>query len=183
MYERNNMSSYCAYVSKIKNKDDVEKIYHDHHYGARIEDDNELFGVFLMEINQAGLSWRTILLKEEGFRKAYHNFNVKKIALYKEKDVARLLSDASIIRNKLKVAAAIHNAQAIVKIQKEYGSWRGWLDMNAKELKIDRDAWLRLFKKHFKFVGKEIINEFLMSINMIPGAHDKKCKAYWNVLK
>lgn len=177
------MHSYCARVSKIKDKGDVERTYHDYHYGARIEDDNEIFGVFLMEINQAGLSWRTVLLKEKGFRKAYHNFNIKKIASYKEKDIARLLNDSSIIRNKLKVGAAIYNAQAIIKIQKEYGSWRSWLDMNAKEAKIDKDAWLKLFKKHFTFVGKEIINEFLMSINMIPGAHDKKCKAYRNVLK
>lgn len=177
------MNSYCARVAKIKDKDDVEKVYHDYHYGARIEDDNELFGIFLMEINQAGLSWRTILLKEKGFWKAYHNFNIKKIAGYKEKDIARLLNDISIIRNKLKVGAAIHNAQAVVKIQKEYGSFRQWLDVHAKEMKYDKDAWLRLFKKHFKFVGKEIISEFLMSINMIPGAHDKKCKAYRNVLK
>lgn len=177
------MHAYCAYASKIKDESDVEKIYHDHRYGARIEDDNELFGIFLMEINQAGLSWRTILLKEKGFRKAYHNFNIKKIAGYKEKDIVRLLNDSSIIRNTLKVEAAVYNAQAIVKIQKEYGSWRNWLDMNAKEVKYDKDAWLKLFKKHFKFIGMEIINEFLMSINMIPGAHDKKCKAYRNVLK
>lgn len=172
------MSSYCVRVLKIKDKDDVEKIYHDHHYGARIEDDDELFGVFLMEINQAGLSWRMILLKEKGFRKAYHDFNVKKIAGYKEKDIARLLQDASIVRNKLKIGAAIYNAQAIMRIQKEYGSWRNWFDMNAKECKLNKDAWLKLFKKHFTFVGKEILNEFLMSINQIPGAHDNNCRAY-----
>jgi DNA-3-methyladenine glycosylase I len=136
-----------------------------------------------MEINQAGLSWRTIMLKEKGFRKAYHNFTIKKIAAYKEKDIARLLNDSSIIRNKLKVKAAIHNAQAVMKIQKEYGSWRKWLDAHAEECKLNKDAWLKLFKKHFTFVGKEILNEFLMSINMIPGAHDKKCKAYRDVLK
>lgn len=177
------MQSYCAYASKIRDEDDAERIYHDHHYGVRIEDDNELFGVFLMEINQAGLSWRTIVLKEKGFRKAYHNFNIRKIAAYKEKDIARLMQDASIIRNRLKIGAAIHNAQVVMRIQKEYGSWRKWLDVHAKELKHDKDAWLKLFKKHFTFVGKEILNEFLMSINQIPGAHDKKCKAYRDVLK
>lgn len=177
------MQSYCAYASKIQDTDDAERIYHDHHYGARIEDDNELFGVLLMEINQAGLSWRMIVLKEKGFRNAYHNFNIKKVAAYKEADIARLLQDASIVRNKLKIAAAVHNAQAIMRIQKEYGSWRNWLDTNAKELKCDQDAWLMLFRRHFTFVGKEILGEFLMSINQISGAHDKKCKAYLDVLK
>ncbi len=176
------MHPYCVYVSKLEDKNDVDRVYHDHHYGVRIENDDELFGRLLMEINQAGLSWRTILLKENGFRKAYHNFNIKKVSSYKEEDVTRLLSDASIIRNRLKVAAAMYNAQAIVGIQKEFGSFRKWLDMQAKEMKHDKAAWLKVFKKHFKFVGGEIVGEFLMSINLIPGAHGKECKRYTNMV-
>jgi len=176
------MHPYCAYVSTIKDTSDVDKIYHDHHYGVPIKDDNELFGRLVMEINQAGLSWRTILLKEKGFRKAYHNFDIAKVSKYREKDVGRLLEDASIIRNKLKIGAAIYNAQAIVKIQKEHGSFRKWLDKYAKELKDDKTAWLKLFKQHFKFVGGEIVGEFLMSINLIRGSHDKKCTRYRNVI-
>lgn len=176
------MHPYCQYISTIKDGNDVDKVYHDHHYGVRIEDDNELFGRLVMEINQAGLSWRTILLKEKGFRKAYNNFDIKKVAGYKEKDIARLLSDVSIIRNKLKINAAIYNAQAIIKLQKEYGSFRKWLDSKAKESKSDKMAWLMLFKQHFKFVGGEIVGEFLMSINLLPGSHDKKCKAYKNMI-
>ncbi len=172
--------SYCAYVSLIKDKTDVDKIYHDNHYGVRIEDDNELFGRLVMEINQAGLSWRTILNKEKGFRKAYHNFDIKKIAKYQEKDIERLLSDASIIRNKLKVSAVIHNAKEIIKIKKEFGSFRKWLDLNAKEIKHNKFIWLNLFKRHFKFVGGEIVGEFLMSINMLKGVHDKNCKVVKN---
>lgn len=167
---------YCIYVSKIEDVGDVDKIYHDNHYGVRIEDDNELFGRLIMEINQAGLSWRTILNKEKGFRKAYNNFDIKKISKYKEKEFERLLNDASIIRNKLKVSAAINNANAILKIQKEFGSFRKWLDVQAKEIKYDKEKWLKLFKKHFKFVGGEIVGEFLMSINMLPGVHDRNCK-------
>ncbi len=169
------MHPYCAYVSKIKDSTDVDKIYHDHHYGVPIQDDNELFGRLVMEINQAGLSWRTILVKEKGFRKAYHNFDIKKVARYKEKDFARLMNDATIIRNRLKISAAIHNAQQILMIQKEYGSFRTWLDTHAKEVLHDKAAWLKIFKKHFKFVGGEIVGEFLMSINMLPGSHDPKC--------
>lgn len=167
---------YCAYVATISDANDVDKIYHDKHYGAPIKNDDELFGRLIMEINQAGLSWRTILMKEKGFRKAYQNFSVAKIAKYKEKDVTRLLNDASIIRNKLKVRAAIYNAQEIVKLQKEFGSFRKWLDRNAKEIGGDKKKWVLLFKKHFKFVGGEIVGEFLMSIGILPGAHDKHCK-------
>jgi DNA-3-methyladenine glycosylase I len=169
------MHPYCAYVSGIKDKDDVDKVYHDKHYGVPIKDDNELFGRLIMEINQAGLSWRTILLKEEGFRKAYHHFDVQKVARYKGKDVARLLSDPSIIRNRLKVQAAIHNAQAITRLQKEYGSFRKWLEVTRKELKGDKAAWVKEFRKTFTFVGGEIVGEFLMSINVLPGSHDPTC--------
>jgi DNA-3-methyladenine glycosylase I len=176
------MHSYCAYISTIHDHADVDKIYHDHHYGVRIEDDNELFGRLVMEINQAGLSWRLILLKEKGFREAYHNFNIKKVSQYKEKDIVRLLRDASIIRNKLKIHAAIYNAQALVKIQKESESFRKWLDVHAKEISHDKAKWLRLFKQHFKFVGGEIVGEFLMSINLLPGSHDKKCVRHKNMI-
>ena len=172
------MHPYCAYVATIKDKNDVDKVYHDRHYGVPIRDDNELFGRLLMEINQAGLSWRTILIKEAGFRKAYHNFDITKVARYKEKDIERLLNDASIIRNRLKVGAAIYNANQILEIQKEFGSFRKWLESNAKECGDDKGLWLKLFKKHFKFVGGEIVGEFLMSINMLPGSHGKECKRY-----
>lgn len=174
---------YCAYVAKIQDKNDVDKIYHDHHYGVRIEDDNELFCRLVMEINQAGLSWHTILVKEKNFRKAYHNFNIKKVASYKEKDITRLLADAGIIRNRLKVNAAIYNAQQLVKIKKEYGSFRTWLDDKAKVHKEDKKSWLKLFKQHFKFVGGEIVGEFLMSIDMLPGSHGRECGRYKHVMK
>lgn len=176
------MHPYCVYVSNIQNTDDVDKLYHDNHYGVRIEDDNELFGRLLMEINQAGLSWRTILLKEEGFRKAYHYFDIKKVAKYGEKDFQRLMNDAGIIRNGLKINAAIHNAQELLKIQKEFVSFRLWLDTQAKEIKYDKQAWVKLFKKHFKFIGGEIVGEFLMSINLLPGAHGKECRRYRNMV-
>jgi DNA-3-methyladenine glycosylase I len=170
------MHPYCAYVATITDPYDVDKKYHDYHYGVRIEDDNELFGRLVMEINQAGLSWRTILMKESGFRKAYHQFSIKKIAKYQEKDIVRLMNDVSIIRNRLKVNAAIYNAQQLLLIQKEFGSFRKWIDVNAKELQHDKHAWVKLFKKHFKFVGGEIVGEFLMSIGMLPGAHGKECR-------
>lgn len=169
---------YCLYVATITDKQNVDKNYHDNHYGVRIESDDELFCRLVMEINQAGLSWRTILMKEKGFRKAYHNFTIKKVAKYGEKDFARLMSDVGIIRNRLKINAAIHNANQLLLIQKEFGSFSKWLDIQAKELGQDKRAWIKLFKKHFIFVGGEIVGEFLMSIGLLSGSHDKYCYVY-----
>lgn len=169
---------YCAYVATITDTDDVDKNYHDNHYGARIEDDNELLCRLVMEINQAGLSWHTILVKEKNFRKAYHNFTIKKVANYGEGDFARLMNDAGIIRNRLKIGAAIYNAQQLLAIQKEFGSFRKWLDMQSKELGQDKSAWVKLFKKNFKFTGGEIVGEFLMSIGLLEGSHGRECMKY-----
>src|SRR3954462_3966216 len=113
--------SYCSAINNMKPDDlSLHKIYHDRQYGFPIHDDNELFCRLILEINQAGLSWTTILKKQETFREAYHNFDIKKVAAYKEKDVQRLLNNAGIIRNKLKVNAAIENAKTIVAIQREF---------------------------------------------------------------
>ncbi len=178
---------YCAYVATINDVDDVDKKYHDNHYGVKIEDDNELFCRLVMEINQAGLSWRTILVKENNFRNAYHNFDIKKVAKYGEKDFLRLMKDADIIRNRLKINAAIYNAQQLLLIQKEFGSFKKWLDredIRLTDIQTDRELlkkeWVKLFKKHFKFVGGEIVGEFLMSINLLPGSHGKDCRVYKN---
>lgn len=170
--------SYCTYISTITDKDNVDKLYHDFHYGVRIEDDNELFGRLVMEINQAGLSWHTILVKEKNFRAAYHNFDIKKVAKYSEKDFTRLMNDSGIIRNRLKINAAIYNAQQLLLIQKEFGSFRKWLDIQVLKLGEDKALWVKEFKKNFKFVGGEIVGEFLMSIALVPGSHDKKCLFY-----
>jgi DNA-3-methyladenine glycosylase I len=154
--------------------------YHDKLYGFPIHDDNELFGRLILEINQAGLSWETILKKETSFRKAYHNFDIRKVAAYSEKDVTRLLKDAGIIRNRLKINAAIENARTIRLLQKESGSFEKWLIHHHPKTK---EEWVKLFKKTFRFTGGEIVNEFLMSIGFLPGAHDVDCKIYQRVLK
>ena len=101
----------------------LHKNYHDNYYGFPIHDDNELFGRLVLEINQAGLSWETVLKKEAAFRKAYHNFNIKKVAAYTQKDIERLLTDAGIIRNRLKINAAIENAKTILALQKQFCSF------------------------------------------------------------
>jgi DNA-3-methyladenine glycosylase I len=158
----------------------LHKKYHDEAYGFPIHNDDELFCRLILEINQAGLSWETILKKEKSFRKAYSNFSLKKVAAYTAKDRQRLMKDAGVIRNRLKINAAIENAKAILKIQKEHGSFEKWLSANHPKSK---DEWVKLFKATFKFTGGEIVNEFLMSIGILPGAHSEKCAVYKKTLK
>src|ERR1043165_3782888 len=174
--------SYCTAIENMQPeaRKALHKNYHDDHYGFPIHDDNELFGRLIMEINQAGLSWETILKKETSFRKAYHNFDIRKVAAYKEKDRERLLQDAGIIRNRLKINAAIENAKTILALQKEFGSFEKWLEHHHPKTK---EEWVKLFKKTFRFTGGEIVNEFLMSIGYLQGAHGENCPIHKQVLK
>lgn len=139
-----------------------------------------LFGRLVLEINQAGLSWLTILKKREHFFRAFDDFEINTVAGYGEKERERLLSDASIIRNKLKVNAAIHNAQQIQKLQKQHGSFKSWLNEHHP---LQKEEWVDLFKKYFKFVGGEIVGEFLMSTGYLPDAHDPECPIYKEIEK
>lgn len=173
--------SYCTAMKGFsQEKLRIHKTYHDEQYGYPIADDNELFCRLILEINQAGLSWETILKKEASFRKAYHGFNIKRVASYQAADRARLMKDAGVIRNRLKINAAIENARTILALQKEHGSFKKWLELHHPKSKAE---WVKLFKKTFKFTGGEIVNEFLMSIGLLPGAHDPTCSVYKRVLK
>ena len=171
------MATYCEYCNSHP-EDTLNKTYHDTQYGFPLKDDNLLFERLILEINQAGLSWITILKKAENFRTAYHGFDIDKIAAYSEEDRARLLSDAGIIRNRLKVNAAIENAKRIRELRKEYGSFKGWLDANHP---LSKEEWTKLFKKTFVFTGGEIVNEFLLSTGYLAGAHDADCPIYKRV--
>lgn len=173
--------SYCSAIETMKaGEQEWHLIYHDQHYGFPIDKDDELFGRLILEINQAGLSWTTILKKQAGFRKAYHDFNIQTVAGYTQQDVDRLLNDAGIIRNRLKIQAAIENAKTIMILQKEYGSFKAWLDHHHP---LEKAEWVKLFRKTFRFTGGEIVNEFLMSTGYLPGAHTETCKIYKKVLK
>lgn len=173
--------SYCEHVELLTGERKIlHKNYHDNQYGFPICEDNELFGRLLMEINQAGLSWETILKKEEAFRAAYSNFDIQAVAAYTEEDRLRLMQDAGIIRNRLKINAAIENAKVIVQLQQEFGSFENWLKQHHPKTK---EEWVKLFKKHFRFTGGEIVNEFLMSIGYLKGAHAETCPIYAVVLE
>ena len=171
--------SYCEYILK-SGKNSVHKPYHDSEYGFPLQNDNDLFARLILEINQAGLSWETILKKKENFFKAFDDFNVDKVSRYTNKKIERLLQDAGIIRNKLKIQATIDNAKKIKAIQKEFGSFKNWLDTHHP---LTKEEWVKLFKENFRFTGGEIVNEFLVSTGYLPGAHVESCPVYKKVLK
>ncbi|MEH6415712.1 DNA-3-methyladenine glycosylase I [Pseudomonas sp. CGJS7] len=175
------MSGYCD----IAPGHPVHGRYHDTEYGFPQRDEADLFERLILEINQAGLSWETILRKREGFRRAYGGFDVDTVAGYGEADRLRLLEDAGIIRNRLKVDAAIHNAQVIQQLRVSHGGFAQWLDAHVlldgkPRVKAD---WIKLFKRTFRFTGGEITNEFLMSLSYLPGAHRETCPAYKRIEK
>jgi DNA-3-methyladenine glycosylase I len=171
--------SYCSAI-KTMESGNVHIHYHDKEYGFPIENDNELFARLILEINQAGLSWTTILKKKDNFFKAFDEFEIAKVARYGQRQVDRLLKDAGIIRNRLKVAATIENAKRIQAIQKEYGSFKSWLDHHHP---LTKEGWVKLFKENFRFTGGEIVGEFLMSCGYLPGAHVESCPVYKKALK
>jgi len=171
------MTTYCDYCNSHP-EDTFNKAYHDTEYGFPLLDDNLLFERLILEINQAGLSWITILKKADNFRKAYDDFEIEKVASYSDIDRLRLLADPGIIRNRLKVNAAIVNAQKIRELKKEYGSFKAWLDANRT---LSKEEWIKLFKRTFVFTGGEIVNEFLVSTGYLPGAHDESCPIFEEV--
>ena len=165
------MSSYCDFASAHP----VHGPYHDTEYGFPEDDESALFERLVLEINQAGLNWELILRKREGFRRAYDGFDVNRVARYSEDDRNRLLGDTGIIRNRLKVNAAIHNAGVIRGMRGSHDGFAAWLRHHHP---LAKDEWVRLFKRTFRFTGGEITGEFLMSIGYLPGAHREDCPVY-----
>ncbi|GAB3349628.1 DNA-3-methyladenine glycosylase I [Lysobacter tyrosinilyticus] len=174
------MSTYCDFARGHA----LHGPYHDTEYGFPSRDEAVLFERLILEINQAGLSWETMLKKRDGFRRAYGDFDVDTVAAYDDRDRERLLNDAGIIRNRLKVDAAIHNAQVIRQLRASHGSFAEWLDAHVQDGSAVRDkaGWVKLFKKTFRFTGGEITNEFLMSLGYLPGTHRADCPVYARIL-
>lgn len=166
--------SYCSYCRE-QEKDSIHRWYHDVVYGKMSTNDNELFGRLIMEINQAGLSWDIVLQKYDGIKKAYAQFEVQKVAQFETKEIASMMKNPQIIRHELKIRSIVYNAQQILQIQKEFGTFKKWILMNKQN---SLDNWVKVFKKNFKFVGKEIVKEFLTSNGILNGAHDKNCPEY-----
>jgi DNA-3-methyladenine glycosylase I len=165
------------------NKGELEQSYHDHEWGVEIHDDRTLFEFLVLEGAQAGLSWSTILRKREGYRRAFDNFDARKISKYSENTVSRLLTNPEIIRNRLKINATITNARAFLQVQKEFGSfdsyiwqfvhgipiqnsWRKMTDIPSST--PESDAMSKdLQKRGFKFIGATICYAFMQAVGMV----------------
>ena len=169
------MSSYCDAAPGHE----WHGPYHEHEYGFPLRGDDELLERLALEINQAGLSWLTILKKREAFRRAFDGFAVDRVAEYGDHEKARLMADAGIVRNRLKVEAVIENARRIQLLRESHGSFAAWLDAHHPR---DKAEWVKLFKRTFRFTGGEIVGEFLMSTGYLPGAHEPECPVYARVV-
>ncbi|MCF6296303.1 MAG: DNA-3-methyladenine glycosylase I [Flavobacteriaceae bacterium] len=173
--------------------DPLYETYHDKEWGVPVYDDDTLFEFLILETFQAGLSWITVLRKRENFRKAFDNFDYKKITQYDQKKIDTLLQDAGIIRNKLKINATITNAQSFIKIQEEFGSFSNyiWGFVDGKPIKNDfkdyRNAPANtslsdtiskdLKKRGFKFVGSTVIYAHMQATGMV-NDHEVSCFRY-----
>ena len=167
--------SYCL----IASGHEFHGPYHDREYGFPVRDDDRLFERLVLEINQAGLSWLTILKKKDAFREAYAAFDIDRVARFDARKRASLLGNAGIIRNRLKVDAAVENAKRIRALRKSHGSFAQWLDAHHPRTEAE---WVKLFKKTFVFTGGEITSSFLLSTGYLPGAHQADCPVYARVL-
>ena len=169
------MSAYC----RIAPGHPWHGPYHDAEYGFPASEEAVLFERLVLEINQAGLSWLTVLRKREALRAAFADFDVDRVAAFDEADVARLLGDAGIVRNRLKIAAVIANARHIQELRASHGSFHQWLQAhNPRPL----EEWTRLFRQNFRFTGGLIVEEFLLSLGYLPGAHEPDCPVYPRIL-
>lgn len=167
--------------------------YHDTEWGVPVHSDTKLFAFLILEGAQAGLSWTTILRKRANYEKAFDSFNTKKIALYDKKKVNTLLNDPGIIRNKLKIAAAIQNAKALLTVEKEFGSfdayiWQfvnntpikhNFINLNEYPVKTKEAEAMSndLLKRGFKFVGPTICYAFMQAVGMV-NDHQMQCFRY-----
>jgi len=171
--------------------------YHDLEWGVPVHDDQKLFEFLILEGAQAGLAWQIVLNKRENYRKAFDRFDAKKIANYGQRETRRLLSDSGIIRNRFKIAAAISNAKAFLKIQKEFGTFDAYIwqfvgggPVNNKikttkdipRMTRQSDAMSKdLLKQGFKFVGSTICYAFMQAVGMA-NDHEIKCFRYEQLL-
>ncbi|MCH8917159.1 MAG: DNA-3-methyladenine glycosylase I [Alphaproteobacteria bacterium] len=160
--------SYCT----IAKGHPVHGPHHDHEYGRPVDRDDVLLERMALEINQAGLSWLLILKKRAALHAAFEGFDPSTVARYGAPEVARLLGDAGIIRNRRKIEAVIENARRILAIRESHGGLAAWIEANHPIRLAD---WVKVMRKTFVFMGPEVVNEFFMSIGTLPGAHDADC--------
>ena len=165
------MSGYCDLAPGHP----IHGPYHDNEYGFPARDDRILFERLSLEILQAGLSWLIVLKKRQSLNEAFDGFCLDAVADYGDEQVARLLGDERIIRNRRKIGAIIENARRVKRLRDQHGSFARWIDIHHPR---DKGAWVALFRQTFVFMGGEVVGEFLMSLGYLPGAHRSDCPTH-----
>lgn len=168
--------SYC----KVAPGHEFHGPYHDTEYGFPSRDERVLHERLALEIMQAGLSWLIVLKKRGGMNAAFRDFDVDTVAAFGARDVKRLLNDAAIIRNRLKIESIIDNAKRIRALRLSHGGFAAWLDAYHPQ---PLDNWVKLFRQTFRFTGGEVVNEFLMSLGYLPGAHGVGCPVQKRIVR
>lgn len=163
--------NYCEFV-RLPASHPLHREYHDTEYGFPQTDESVLFERLTLEVFQAGLSWEIILKRRAGLQRAFQGFEVNAVAEFSDSKIEELLQNPEIIRNRKKVEATIFNAQRVQKMREE-GGFSEWLLTQAR---TDLDGWVKRFRQEFKFTGREVVNSFMMSISLLPGAHEPECE-------
>ena len=184
----------CAWSTKTA----LESVYHNEEWGIPVSDDNKHFEMILLEGAQAGLSWHTILTKRMAYKKAFNNFDFKKVSRFTEKDVEQLLENDGIVRHKQKIVSVINNAQIFIEVQKEFGTFNNYIwsfvdfspinnawesaGMIPASTSLSEEISKNLKERGFKFVGATTIYAYMQSIGMV-NDHVKTCFRYPAMLK
>src|ERR1700731_2291622 len=169
-------SAYCRFAPG----DPIHGVYHDTEYGFPTEEESVLFERLMLEINQAGLSWATILKKRTAFRAAYADFTVDRVAAFGASEIERLLADPGIIRNRLKIEAAAENARRIQALRQSHGSFALWL---AAHHPRSPEAWTQLFRRTFRFTGGETVGEVLLGNSYLAWGRGTDCPVFARILE
>ncbi|MEN8236053.1 MAG: DNA-3-methyladenine glycosylase I [Pseudomonadota bacterium] len=165
--------SYCQFAYQHP----LHQEHHDREHGFPVADEKVLFERLVLEINQPGLSWLTVLKKREHFRDAFAGYDLEQLASYGTGEIEQLLKNPGIIRHRQKIEAVVYNAQQILDFVDGFSGWLQQLHP------CPLDAWVKCFRKVFRFTGPSVVHEFLMSVGYLPGAHQKECPVYEKVLR
>jgi DNA-3-methyladenine glycosylase I len=174
------MADDANWYCDVAQHHDLHRAYHDDEYGFPGKGEAQLFELLCLEIFQAGLSWELILKKRQTTFEAFCGFDVDTVAAFADKDIDRLLGNPGIIRNRLKIKSIIHNAHVVQNLRNSHGGFAKWLESHHP---LALSEWVKAFKKTFKFTGPEVVNEFLMSIGYLKGAHRESCPVFKQIAK
>lgn len=164
--------TYCQFV-RAGRAGKLLTDYHNEEYGVPVRDESVLFERLTLETFQAGLSWEIVLKKRSGLFEAFKQFNADQVAAFGPDEIETVVQNPRVIRNRRKIEAAVYNAKAIIQMREQFGGFDRWLDL---QIQNEQEDWVSAFRSRFKFMGGEVVGEFLISLGIIPGSHDADCE-------